>query len=121
MKGVPLLLRALRGFVVARPEARRFAVRAWLGAPLVQARLATSGLQRTLRLIQALPTATRRRRAPRRPVGPEEGAALISSAFRFHVVGGACLPQALLQYALHRVDGVPSRLVVGVRRRADGR
>lgn len=112
-----VILRAFHRFVVARPEARRFAARAWLGAPLVQASLATAGFRRTLRLI----TWFGRGSAPRRPVGPEEGASLVAGAFRLQLGKGACLPQALLQYALHRRDGVPVRLVVGVRRPDDGR
>lgn len=118
MKGASPLFPALRRLAIARAEARRFAARAWLGAPLVRASLAAAGLGRTLRLIEALPA----RRSPRpRPVGPEEGAALVAGAFRHHFVGGACLPQAVLQYALHRRDGVPARLVVGVQRPGDGR
>jgi hypothetical protein len=115
-----VIMRAFHRLVVARPEARRFAARAWLGAPLVQASLATAGFRRTLRLITWFGSGS----APRRPVGPEEGASLVAGAFRLQLgkLGkGACLPQALLQYALHRRDGVPVRLVVGVRRPDDGR
>ena len=109
--------------MVARPEARRFAVRAWLGAPLVQAALATAGFDRTMRAITWLGAPARPARPGRRrpaPVGPEEGAALVAAAFRWQLGQGACLPQALVQYALHLRDGVPARLVVGVRRPADG-
>ena len=116
-----VIMRALHRFVVARPEARRFAAKAWLGAPLVQASLATAGFRRTLRLITWISGGSaplRRRR--RRPVGPEEGASLVRGAFRFQLGKGACLPQALLQYGLHLCDGVPVQLVVGVRRPEDG-
>jgi hypothetical protein len=117
MNAAPTILRALRRFAAERPEARRFVARAWLGAPLIQASLAATGLERTLRLITwAGGPARLPRRQRRRPVGPEEGAALIAGVFRHHLLRGACLPQALLQYALHLRDGVPARLVVGVRR-----
>lgn len=116
-----VIMRALHRFVVGRPEARRFAARAWLGAPLVKASLATAGFGRTLDLITRLgrPAPPRRRRY--RPVGPEEGARLVAGAFRLQPGQGACLPQALLQYALHLRDGVPVRLVVGVRRHEEER
>jgi hypothetical protein len=118
MNAAPTILRALRRFAAARPEARRFVARAWLGAPLIEASLAATGLGRTLRLISwaARGPARLPRRKRHRPVGPEEGATLIAGVFRHHLVRGACLPQALLQYALHMSDGVPARLVVGVRR-----
>lgn len=119
-----VIMRAFHRFVVARPEARRFAARAWLGAPLVQAALATAGFRRTLRLITWLGGASlpgKRRRQPVDSVEPEEGAALVAAAFRFQPVAGACLPRALVQYALHLRDGVPARLVVGVRRPDKGR
>jgi hypothetical protein len=109
------LLRAARRLAASRPEARRFAVRAWLGAPLVQASLALVGLRPTLRWIEAVePAFLAGRGAPR--IGVAEGSALVSGAFRAHVVGGECLPQSLVQYLLHRRDGLPVRLVVGVRR-----
>src|SRR5262249_10530870 len=101
-----------------RSEARRFAARAWLGAPLIRASLSAAGLKRTLRLIEGLPGPRRPRRSP---VDPTEGRALVEGAFRHHFIGGACLPQALLQLALHRRDGVPARLVVGISRPGDGR
>lgn len=123
MPGASSTLRALRRLAAARPEARRFMARAWLGAPLIQASLATAGLERTLRLLAWIgrsPAQPSRRRSVRvaRPVEPEEGAALVAGVFRHHLVRGACLPQALLQVALHRRDGVPARLVIGVRRPA---
>lgn len=118
MNGAASLQSAVRFLASQRPEARRFAARAWLGAPLVRATLSAAGLRRTLRLIEGIPAP----RSPRRAaIGAEEGAALVAGAFRHHFVGGACLPQAVLQLALHRRDGVPARLVVGVSRPDDGR
>jgi hypothetical protein len=49
-------------------------------------------------------------------VGVGDGERLIGGVFRYHFVGGDCLPQSVLQYLLHRRDGLPVRFVVGVRR-----
>lgn len=108
------LLHAARRLRAARPEARRFALRAWLGAPVVRASLSVAGLARTLRWVEAVPAP-----AVRRPgaVGIDEGEALVRAVFRRHFVGGECLPQSLVQYLLHRRDGLPVRFVVGVQRR----
>jgi Transglutaminase-like superfamily len=97
---------------IRAPEARRFALRAWFGAPLVRASLALAGLQATLRWIEAVPV-TRRARDR---VGVAEGERLIHGVFRHHFVGGECLPRSVLQYLLHRRDGLPVRFIVGVRR-----
>jgi len=96
-------------------------VRAWLGAPLVQASLVLVGLRSTLRWIEGSGSPTSpsfMRRAS--PIGVAEGSDLVRSAFRAHVVGGECLPQSLVQYLLHRQDGLSVRLVVGVRRVGHG-
>ena len=106
------LLHAARRLAAARPEARRFAARAWVGAPLVRASLALVGLRTTLRWIEAAPPGRR----GKAPVGVEEGRALVRGAFRFHVVAGACLHQSLVQVLLHRRDGLAVRLVLGVKR-----
>jgi hypothetical protein len=106
---------AFRG---ARPEAIRFAARAWLGAPLVRASLSLVGLRSTLRWVEAS-SRQARRRAHARGVGVEEGRALVRGAFRAQGAGG-CLPQSLVQYLLHRRDGLPVRLVVGVKRPGPG-
>lgn len=105
-------LQAARRFAAQAPEARRFALRAWLGAPVVRASLALAGLQATLRWIKAVPAL----RPARRRVGVAEGEQLVRGVFRHHFVGGECLPQSVLQYLLHRRDGLPVRLVLGVRR-----
>ncbi len=109
----PPLLRAARRLAGLRPEARRFAARAWLAAPLVRGSLALLGLRSTLQWVEAAPGGPRPD-APR--IGVSEGSVLVRRAFRAHVVGGECLPQAIVQYLLHVRDGVPARLVVGVRR-----
>lgn len=110
------------------PEERRFALRAWLGAPAVELSLAVLGLRRTLAWIEAVPPRSaaratagsmgRDRERARRPaaVTPSEGSRLVAGAYRAHLLRGQCLPRSLLQYLLHRRDGVAARLVVGVRR-----
>ena len=111
----PPLLRAARRLVDLRPEARAFAARAWLAAPGVRASLAVLGLRSTLRWVEAL-TKGGTPDPLAQPVAVPEGSALVGGAFRAHVVGGECLPRSVVQYLLHRRDGVPARLVVGVRR-----
>lgn len=108
----PSLLHAVKRLADAGPEARRFALRAWLGAPVVRASLSVAGLARTLRWVEAVAPRAQRPGA----VGVEEGEALVRAVFRRHFVGGACLPQSLVQYLLHRRDGLPVRFVVGVQR-----
>jgi hypothetical protein len=49
-------------------------------------------------------------------VGVADGVKLVKSVYNWHFVRGACLPQAVLQFALHRVDGVPAELKIGVAR-----
>jgi hypothetical protein len=128
-------LHAARRFVASRPEARGFAARAWLAAPVVRASLAVLGFESTLRWVEAVserpPTGGRTAHAghaggsaPRPPVSVTEGSALVRGAFRVHAAlglglgrdRGDCLPQSVVQYLLHRRDGVPARLVVGVKR-----
>jgi hypothetical protein len=110
------LLQAARRCAAWAPEARRFALLGWLGAPVVRASLGLVGLRTTLRWVEAIPT---RRRASRR-VGVADGKRLVDGVFRHHLVGGQCLPRSVLQYLLHRREGLPVRLVVGVQRRGDG-
>jgi Transglutaminase-like superfamily len=107
------LLRAARRLAAFRPEARRFAARAWLAVPVVQASLALVGFKSTLGWVEAVRPL---RRPGAQPVTVAEGSALVGGAFRAHFVGGKCLPQSVVQYLLHRWDGVPARLVLGVRR-----
>ena len=105
------LTRGLRRLAELDPERRRFALRAAVGAPLVEVALAAAGLRRTLAVIDSLPV-----RARRYPVAAAEGARLVTRVYRHHIVRGACLPQAVLQYALHRLDGAEVELEVGARR-----
>jgi hypothetical protein len=110
-----VLRTAVRRVLESRAEALRFASRAWPCAFVVQGSLAALGLRRTLRWIEAVPA---RRGGPRfDAVTVVEGAQLVDRVYRVHAVRGACLPRSLLQYLLHRRDGVRARLILGVRRR----
>lgn len=103
---------------------RRFALYAWLGAPVVEGLLATYGLGRTLQWLERTApangtTAEDAAAAPDK-VGPTRGALLVDQAYRFHLLRGECLPRSLLQYWLHRRQGTPVRFIVGIRHAAGG-
>ena len=49
----------------------------------------------------------------------DAGRRLVAYAYKVHLLRGQCLPRSLVQYLLHRREGVAARFVVGVRR-ADG-
>ncbi|HZO16395.1 MAG TPA: lasso peptide biosynthesis B2 protein [Polyangiaceae bacterium] len=109
------LLRAYRRLRASRPREIAFAARAWVLAVPVEASLAAFGLARTLRWIREIPAGPRRRGA----VSVDEGQLLVARAYQLHLLRGQCLPRSLVQYLLHRREGVAARFVVGVRR-ADG-
>ena len=106
------------------PAERRFAVRAWLFAPLVELSLHHLGIQRTLGYIEGLSQQGLAVFAggvgDARGVSAIRGGQLIDAVYRRHVVSGACLPRAALQYGLHRLDGQDVSFVIGVRRDRDG-
>jgi hypothetical protein len=108
------VIRALQRLSSAAPEARRFAARAFVAAPAVEASLALLGFARTLRWVEAV-SAGRSAPAPI-VVDITEGERLVAAVYRAHLTRGACLPRSIVQYLLHRRDGLPARLVVGVRR-----
>jgi len=108
-------LLALQRFSELSSESRAFLARAWLAVPVVELSLAVVGVRGTLRWMELLPSAGAARSA-RTVTSVTEGARLVRAACRRHPLAGACLPQALLQYLLHRRDGVPVRVVIGVRR-----
>ena len=114
------ILPAVRRFArraIRRSEPIRFGALAWLAAPAVEVALATIGLERTLRVVEGLP---RGHAGLSQATRVGEGEGLVAIAFRLHVaLRGHCLPRALVQYALHRLDGTPARFVVGVRRGQD--
>ena len=109
------LTRAYRRLRASQPREISFAARAWVLAVPVEASLAAFGLARTLRWIRAIPAGARRRGA----VSVDEGGRLVAYAYKVHLLRGQCLPRSLVQYLLHRREGVAARFVVGVRR-ADG-
>jgi len=95
-----------------------FAARAWLLAPLVEGALAGLGVGWTLRAVAAVPRRVSRGRPPT-AVAPRldlvDGARWVDRAYALHALRGRCLPRAIVQHVLHRIDGTPSRLVIGVR------
>jgi len=96
----------------------RFTAAAWLTAPLVELSLARFGVRRTLRWIETL---SKRRRPPRgQPISVQSGARAVHRAYRLHLLRGQCLPRSLVQYGLHRAEGLPVRFVIGVKPPGDG-
>lgn len=92
------------------PAELAFASAAFAIAPVVKASLASRGLEGTLAVIErAMPA-----RRPRAGVDVGRGARLVRWAFRRS--DGTCLPESLVQLALHRWFGPEVELVVGVRR-----
>ena len=99
---------------VARTRARHwhFMARAWLVAPSIEVSMRAAGIKRTLGWLDQLPP----RRHTQRRVDVCEGAQLVRWACKLQPLArNACLTQSLVQYALHRRDGVPARFVLGVR------
>jgi hypothetical protein len=110
------LSRVARLLATADRPALAFALQAWALAPVAEAALRTVGVRRTLRAVAAIPPRSRSGSA----VGVADGAGWVARAFRLHLLlPGLCLPRAVVQLALHRRDGVPARLVIGVRREGD--
>ncbi len=95
-----------------------FAARAWLLAPVVESALTAFGVATVVRTIGRIgriegPTLL----CPsRRRVAVADGARWVDRAYALHWASGRCLPRAAVQHALHRMDGTPSYLVIGVRR-----
>jgi hypothetical protein len=91
-----------------------FAARAAALAPAVELSLRTAGLARTKRIIERLAATPVR---PKRPaVDVLRGEQLVQLAFRAHpLLDGRCLARSLVQYGLHRRDGVDAQLHIGVR------
>lgn len=91
-----------------------FLARAWALIPAVEASLRVLGYKRTLAWIERVP-----RRSRGSGVSVDLGERLVRKAYVAHLAAGTCLPRSLVQYMLHRRDGVPARLVIGVRRPAN--
>lgn len=117
-RGMIAWSRLARGASVARAASAGelwFSARAWLLAPIVEGALAALGVRPVLRWIGRIEQpGIAARGAAAVPVA--EGARWVDRAYAVHLVRGRCLPRAALQHALHRMDGTPSRLVIGVRR-----
>lgn len=94
--------------------AASFLARACAVAPAVEVSLRVLGYRRTLGWVERVP---RRRRGDGVSVGL--GERLVRKAYFARSAEGTCLPRSLVQYMLHLRDGVPARLVVGVRRPAN--
>jgi hypothetical protein len=109
--------------VALRPTERRFLVFAWLLAPAANALLARRGFEGALRALARTPSIPRPRKNRRADelVGIERAESLVKSAFIRQPTKRGCLPQALVQFLLHRRYGPAPRLVIGVARRSDGR
>ena len=106
-----VLARALR----SRRAELWFSARAWLLAPAVQGALRTLGVRRTLRAISVVRRPSFLGRRSRGSLDLAEGARCVDRAYAVHAVRGECLPRASVQHLLHRIDGTPSSLVIGVR------
>jgi Transglutaminase-like superfamily len=116
------LRRHLSGFTstavgAGRVDAWRFGAAAWVLAPVVEASLALTGLDKTLSMLERLPVRDERREGA---LAADEAQVIVSRAFRAHVgLRGLCLEKALVQWAVHRLDGTPARFVIGIRRDAE--
>lgn len=105
-----LFERAAKLARLSRDE-RAFLARAWLLAPIAVMSLRLWGFERVLAHLE------RRRFAPsRRPIGVERGEALVRAAFRGGLATSSCLPESIVQYALHLETGPEPKLVIGVRK-----
>lgn len=104
------IARLAREVLRMTPVEVAFTSAAFAIAPLVRASLARRGLEHTLAVIErAVPA-----RPARAGVDAVRGARLVRWAFRRR--DGTCLPESLVQLALHRWFGPDVELVVGVKR-----
>ncbi|MFO0592432.1 MAG: lasso peptide biosynthesis B2 protein [Polyangiaceae bacterium] len=94
--------------------AASFLARACAAAPAIEVSLRVLGYRRTLGWIERVPRRTRGS-----GVSVVLGERLVRKAYFARPAEGTCLPRSLVQYMLHLRDGVPARLVVGVRRPAN--
>ena len=106
---ITTLLAAVAG---TRRRQWRFMARAWLVAPSIELSMRAAGVERTLAWLDQLP----QRPARDGRVDIDEAARLVRWACKMQpLTRNACLTQSLVQYALHRRDGVSARFVIGVR------
>ncbi len=98
-----------------RPRQWRYMARAWLAAPSLELSMRTAGVKRTLGWIEQLPLAADGP-SPHERIDVAEASRLVRWACKLQPLArNACLTQSLVQYALHRRDGVAARFVIGVR------
>ncbi|MBI4950632.1 MAG: lasso peptide biosynthesis B2 protein [Myxococcales bacterium] len=112
------VLRAFRalgkGAKLTAPE-RRVLLLAWLAAPLVTSSLRAVGLKGTRWWLSASARAgARLLPGPLALPDVPRAAELVAVAYRYHWVGGECLPRALTQAWLHGLAGQSVRLCIGV-------
>jgi hypothetical protein len=105
--------RLIRTLATSSGEELRFTARAAMLAPWLEASLGALGLQRTLDLLERMTPLGARLH----PLEGQRAALAVERAFRGQPwLPGKCLVRALVQYGLHRRDGVRATLHVGVRR-----
>jgi len=102
--------RLVARFVALSPPERRFVALGLLLAPVANLLLAQRGLR------DAAALANRAPRLFRRGLDPARGELLVKAAFRHVPARPGCLPESVVQLALHRLSGDAVKLVVGVRR-----
>ncbi len=116
-------VRSIDSFRRLSPGERAFFAAAWCLVAPVSGALRAGGLERVTRWVRRLPVAVLSSAAA---VDVERGDALVRRAFRWsgaRVVlnrpapegRGDCLPQALVQLAIHRLAGRDAVLCIGVR------
>ncbi len=109
-------MKRLRQFGLLSPEERNMFVRAWLLLPLVRLSVAGLGLRRTQRWLAmgsrrpAMPGSTSRNDAA------DTTCRLVRAAADHHVCRTACLPRALVVWALLEQQGIESRVELGAAR-----
>ncbi|NUP07087.1 MAG: lasso peptide biosynthesis B2 protein [Polyangiaceae bacterium] len=114
---MPLSLRPSLFAALSREE-RAFFVASWLLAPAATAGLKVAGFRRMTDLLRRVPA---RKSVLFADVGVERAESLVRRAFRWSIArwsvrDGGCLPQSMVQYAVHTLGGDEVRFVVGVQR-----
>ncbi len=67
-------------------------------------------------MLRALDATRSARLAPAATITVDRGQTLVHAAFHVQLAKRTCLPQAVVQYVLHRRFGPPPKLVIGVSR-----
>lgn len=95
-------------------EERRFAVAAWLLAPVVTLLLRRFGFRKTVEIVREWVSLGAGR--GRATVSVDRAEALVARAFKLTLAHDSCLPRSIVQLAVHRRNGDSVKLVIGVRR-----